>query len=94
MPTREQEGAGRSSRAVAERGTTMPGVDFETVRREITMEQVLDLLGFAALDTIGGAMVRELSVARVPVGPSPLVLGERGAGPLLLPWVPQSRQPA
>ena len=23
----------------------MPGVDFETVRREITMEQVLDLLG-------------------------------------------------
>ena len=24
----------------------MPGVDFETVRREITMEQVLDLLGF------------------------------------------------
>ena len=24
----------------------MPGVDFKTVRREITMEQVLDLLGF------------------------------------------------
>jgi DNA primase len=24
----------------------MPGVDFECVRREITMEQVLDLLGF------------------------------------------------
>ena len=24
----------------------MPGVDFETVRRELTMEQVLDLLGF------------------------------------------------
>ena len=24
----------------------MPGVDFETVHREITMEQLLDLLGF------------------------------------------------
>ena len=33
----------------------------------------------------------KLSVARVQVGPSPLVLGERGAGLLLLPWVPQSR---
>ena len=41
----------------------MPGVDFDRVRTEITMEQVLDLLGFQPVETIGGAMVRTLSVA-------------------------------
>jgi hypothetical protein len=46
------------------------------------------------LEALGGAVVGKLSVARLHVGPSPLVLGERGAGLLLSPWVPQSRQPA
>ena len=31
----------------------MPGVDFDRVRREITMEQVLDLLGFAPTSRSG-----------------------------------------
>lgn len=31
----------------------MPGVDFECVRTEITMEQVLDLLGFAPTSRSG-----------------------------------------
>jgi DNA primase len=31
----------------------MPGVDFESVRREITMEQVLDLLGFEPVQRSG-----------------------------------------
>ena len=30
----------------ARTGRTMPGVDFNRLRAEITMEQVLDLLGF------------------------------------------------
>jgi DNA primase len=29
-----------------ERGPTVPGIDFDRLRREITMEQVLQLLGF------------------------------------------------
>jgi DNA primase len=33
--------------------TIVPGVDFECVRREITMEQVLDLLGFAPVQRSG-----------------------------------------
>jgi putative transposase len=35
-----------------------------------------------------------LSVARLPGGPSPLVLGEGGGGLLRSPWVPQSRHSA
>ncbi len=31
----------------------MPGVDFECIRREITMEQVLDLLAFAPVQRSG-----------------------------------------
>ena len=48
----------------------MPGVDFDRVRTEITMEQVLNLLGFQPSTSIGGAVVRKLSVARVHVGAS------------------------
>ena len=36
----------------------MPGVDFERIRAEITMEQVLNLLGFEPLSRSGVAMVR------------------------------------
>ena len=41
----------------------MPGVDFNRVRTEITMEQVLSLLRFQPSQRSGGAMVRQLSVA-------------------------------
>src|SRR5262249_13656635 len=47
-----------------------------------------------ALETIGGGGVWKLSVARLPVGPSPFVLGKGGGGLLRSPWVPQSRQSA
>ena len=47
-----------------------------------------------ALDPIGGAVVRKLSIARPWGEASPLVLGELGDRPLPLPSVRQSRQPA
>ena len=43
---RERNGPCAPNHAVGECGTTVSGVDFETVRKEITREQVLDLLGF------------------------------------------------
>ena len=72
----------------------MPGIDFDRLRREITMEQVLNLLGFEPSQRTGRPMVRTLSLARLDVRTSPLLLRERGHRPLLLPQVPQPRQPA
>ena len=73
----------------------MPGVDFDRVRAEITMEQVLGLLGFQPSTTIGGTVVRKLSVARAHAGASSsLLLCERGDRSLLLPSLPQPWQPA
>jgi len=37
----------------AERATTMPGIDFNTLRDEITMEQVLELIHFAPSSRLG-----------------------------------------
>lgn len=34
-------------------GARMPGIDFERVRAEITMQQVLDLMGFQATSVSG-----------------------------------------
>jgi DNA primase len=42
----ELKGNGTVLLAVSERGSTVPGIDFSRIRAEITMEQVLDLLGF------------------------------------------------
>ena len=42
-----------SARQLTRRGTTMPGVDFDRVCAEITMEQVLALLGFQPLTRSG-----------------------------------------
>ena len=41
----------------------MPGVDFDRVRALVTMEQVLNLLGFQPSSRSGVAMVRKLSAA-------------------------------
>jgi len=54
------------------RGTTVPGVDFETVPREVTMEQVLGLLGLqpstrSAVQWYGGGE------ARTPSGSTQLI---------------------
>jgi DNA primase len=35
-----------SYKPAKEKGKAMPGVDFDKIRNEITMEQVLDLIGF------------------------------------------------
>ena len=61
----------------------MPGVDFETVRREITMEQVLNLLGFepsrrSGVQWYGRCPLHEWpSVFHGPVAVAPLKLGWR-----------------
>ena len=69
----------------------MPGVDFDRVRTEITMEQVLSLLGFqpssrSGVQWYGSCPLHESTSRR-----RSLVLGERGDRPLLLPSLPQSR---
>ena len=50
----------------AETEQTMPGVDFDRLRTQITMKQVLDLLGFKPLPANRRPMVRRLSPARIP----------------------------
>ena len=73
----------------------MPGVDFDRVRDLVTMEQVLNLLRFRSLESLGGAMVRKLSPARRRGWPSAsLVLGERGDRSLHLPSLRKSWQSA
>jgi len=54
----EGRSAGASSLCIRRRGTeresqNMPGVDFSVLRREITMQQVLDLLDFQATSHSG-----------------------------------------
>ena len=73
----------------------MPGVDFDRVRTEITMEQVLSLLGFqpstrSGVQWYGSCPLHESG----PGTSSPLVLGKRGDRPLLLPSLRKSRQSA
>ena len=46
----------------------MPGVDFGRVRTEITMEQVLSLLGFEPSERSGAQWNGSLSAARVHAG--------------------------
>ena len=71
----------------------MPGIDFDRLRREITMEEVLHLLGFQPCQTNRRPMVRRVSLARFHGRPSPPLLRERGQPSLLLPQVSQPRQP-
>ena len=64
--TKEGNGTMRVHRAAhrhRRRNRTVPGVDFDRLRAEITMEQVLDLLAVRADGTIGPAMVWPLSLA-------------------------------
>ena len=49
-----------------ETGSPVPGVDFNVLRAEITMEQVLTLLGFQP-SARSGSVVRSLPVPRVRV---------------------------
>ena len=65
----------------------MPGIDFNQLRHEITMEQVLDLLGFECYSSSSGSVVRILPVARIRAKASTGILGERGDELLLLPQV-------
>ena len=47
----------------------MPGIDFNRLRAEITMEQVLKHLGFEPSSRSGRPMARALSRARIHVWP-------------------------
>ena len=84
-----------SVRQLTRRGTTMPGVDFDRVRAEITMEQVLGLLGFQPSTRSGtqwyGSCPLHESTSEAS---SSLVFCERGDRSLLLPSLPQPWQPA
>jgi hypothetical protein len=57
----------------------MPGIDFDRLRREISMEQILDLLGFEHTQRTGdqsyGACPR---TARPPAGSARSGTGELG----------------
>jgi hypothetical protein len=46
----------------------MPGVDFERIRREITMEQVLNLLGFAPAHRSGAQWYGSCPLHECPPG--------------------------
>ena len=74
----------------------MPGVDFNRVRaEEITMEQVLSLLGFQPSQRSGAQWYGSCPLHETTGGASSgLVFCERGDRPLLLPSLPQPRQPA
>ena len=73
----------------------MPGVDFSRVRALVTMEQVLSLLGFEPAGRSGSQWYGSCPLHDAGARSSAsLVLGERGDRTLLLPSVPQSRQPA
>ncbi len=73
----------------------MPGADVDTVRGLVTMERVLNLLGFEPSSRSGAQWYGScpLDDAR-GWSPASLVLGERGDRSLNLPSVPPSRQPA
>ena len=72
----------------------MPGIDFDRLRREITMEQVLDLLGFEPSHEPGEQWYGRCPLHDCTAASSSLLLRERGDRPLLLPQVSQPRQPA
>ena len=73
----------------------MPGVDFDRVRAEITMEQVLGLLGFQPSTRSGAQWYGSCPLHESTLGRRrSLVLCERGDRSLLLPSLPQPWQPA
>jgi hypothetical protein len=77
-----------------ETGSTVPGVDFNALRAEITMEQVLDLLGFepskrSGVQWYGSCPLHESASRR-----SRCFSVHVARGSLLLPWLSQPRQPA
>ena len=69
----------------------MPGIDFDRLRTQITMEQVLDLLGFKPCQRTGDQWYGALSPARIHAQSSSMLLRERGDRPLPLPSLPQPR---
>ena len=69
----------------------MPGIDFQRLRMEITMEQVLALLHFEP-GALRQPVVWRLSFARIDVYATAILLGERGHSPLLLSRMPQPRE--
>ena len=72
----------------------MPGVDFDKLRKQITMEQVLDLLGFKPCQRTGDQWYGGCPLHESTSRSSSLLLRERGDRPLPLPSLPQPRQSA
>ena len=73
----------------------MPGVDFERIRAVVTMEQVLNLLGFEPTSRSGSQWYGSCPLPDCGAGRRRRqFLGERGERSLLLPSLPESWQPA
>ena len=72
----------------------MPGIDFDRLRAEITMQQVLQLLGFESTRCRGDQWYGRCPLRDCPPVSPTMLLRERGNGPVLLPSLPPSRPPA
>ena len=69
----------------------MPGIDFDRLRKEITMQQVLDATWLPVHPWPRRSVVRPLPLAWLSPEQTILLLREREPGPVLLPSLPSSR---
>ena len=72
----------------------MPGVNFDRVRAEISMEQVLQLLGFSPARCRGDQWYGHCPLPGCSRDSKAVFLGQRGDGPVLLSPLPPPRPPA
>ena len=70
----------------------MPGIDFNRLRAEITMEQVLNLLGFEPSSRTDDQWYGRCPLHESTSTTQPNVLGESEHQAVLLPQVPQQRK--
>lgn len=72
----------------------MPGIDFDRLRAEITMQEVLELLGFQPHRGRGDQWYGCCPLPGLSAESTTLLLREREHGPVLLPSLSPSRRSA